>query len=344
MSGAHDVVDPGQLRAAAAGVLIGLGGYFVVQHLSFAVAAAEFVGLYDLPFVALSVALLYSGYWLLGSDVPTRCVGRVVVYSFAGFLALIAIAIWLGGDRAIDLQGSVALVLDVGTVGASSGLLVGLEGERRRLAGGGRAEARQAEERFAFFNRLLRHHLLNGVAVVRGYAELLAENHDEPPEEVELIRRRSDEIVDLVRNVETLGKAVTGELTSHPVDPLPPLRDAVETVGEDRPDTPIEADLAGDGRVLANGNLDDVFGAVLDAAAEAADGGPVSVATSTDHEFVASFAFEGAPTTGIEPHAHPGEHGEEALGLYLAETLVEYFDGAIERTGRDDLVVRLPLA
>lgn len=344
MTESHHGVDGGQLRAAAAGILIGLGGYFVVQHLSLAVAASQFLGVYDLPFLALSVAVLYSGYWLMYSDVSTRCVGRVAVYSLAGFLALIAVAVWLGGDRALDLHGSVALALDVGTVGASSGLLVGLEGERRRIADAGGPAARQAEERFAFFNRLLRHHLLNGVAVVRGYAELLAEAEEEPPEEVELIQRRSDEIVDLVKNVETLGKAVTGELTRHPVDPHPPLRAAIEAVDEERLGTPIEGDLRGDGRVLANGSLDDVFAAVLEAAVDAADGGPVVVATSTDHEFVASFAFEGAPATGIEPQAHPGEHGEQALGLYLAETLVEYFDGGIERTASDDLIVRLPLA
>lgn len=340
----HLTIRESQIRAGGAGVIVGLGSYFVIEHLSKATIQANLVLLYDLPFIALSVALLYSGYWLLRSDFSSQGVGRVALWSVVGFLALLAIAVWLRGGRAIDFQGSVAMVIDVGTVGASSGLLVGLEGERRRIDYDARGDARRAEERLAFFNRLLRHHLLNGITVVQGYADLLADSQENPPEEIEIIRRRSDQIADLVRNVETLGQAVTGELPTRSIDPLPPLRDAIKKAQAECPETPIEADLTGTEMVQANDQLETIFDAVLAASIDAAQGGPVAIAASADHEFVVSFAFEGSLSHDIHKDSHPGDHGERVLGLYLADTLIEYFGGSLKRTPEDNLIVRLPLA
>lgn len=323
----------GILRPLAAGVVAGLGAFFLVRHL-LAVGGSTLVeAASELPFFLLSLALLYAGYWLLRYDAPIRRVGRVAACSITGFLGLTAVAIWLVGSQGILGQRTLLLTLDVGTVGASTGLLVGLEGERRDHYAGddARDAARVAHERFAFLNRLLRHHLLNGVAVIRGHAELLDESMDEPPDEVRVIRRRSDELVGLVQNVETLGQVYTGDLPTGPIDPVEPLDDAVAGVRLDRPTVDIRTDLKDVPAVIANERLDLAFEALLRFAVEHADGGRLSVATgASDGTVTVSIDFDGAsPQPSIPPTTVDG--GEMAdLGLFLAESLIEYFGGTVD--------------
>ena len=335
-----------ELRGAAAGVVAGLGVYFSVSHLASVGVPPTAVGLYDVPFVLLSVALLYAGYWLLRSDFDHRRVARVALWSLAGFATLLAIGVWLSGGLGVDLRGSVALVLDVGTVGASSGHLVGLCGERRRqLDQEAGVAAERAEERLAFLNRLLRHHLLNGVAVVHGHAELLTEEGPSP-EAIEIIRRRSDEIVHLVRNVDALTRTFTGDLPVYAVDPSPPLRAAIESARAEGAAVDVRA-IPDDGRrVLANDRLQVVFETAIEATSTASEDRRVAVAaTPRDGAFAVRVEFEGS--LGADPGGalEAGDHGDDAIGLFIAGTLVEYFGGSLELVEggpRSALTIRLP--
>ena len=337
------------LRGAAAGVVAGLGVSLAPRQVPAVSGGPAASGLYDVPFVVLSVALLYAGYWLLRSEFDHRRVGRVALWSLAGFVVLVAVGVWLAGGRA-GVQGTATLVADVGTVGASSGLLVGLCGERRRrgLDREATLAAERAEERFAFLNRLLRHHLLNGVAVVRGHAELLTEEGADREDAVEIIRRRSDEVVRLVRNVETLSRTFTDDLPAYAVDPAPPLRAAIEAAEATGAVVDVSGDVSVGRRVLANGRLQVVFEIVVEEAAGVAADGHVTVETANrGGEFVASVAFDGRLAGAPDAATEAGDHGDDALGLFIAETLVEYFGGslAVERTGeRSVLTVVLPLA
>jgi len=341
--------DRFELRGAAAGVVTGLGAFFAVRHLASAGGGIVPATLYHVPFLLLSVSMLYVGYWLLNCDADHRRVSRIALWSFAGFLVLVAVGVWVSGGRATGVEGAAQLALDVGTVGASTGLLVGLEGERRRRKldrHAGRA-ADRADEQLAFFNRMLRHHLLNGVAVVRGHAELLADTCSDSPDAVDVIRQRCDEIADLVRRVETLSRAFTGDLAVRPTDPTPALTDAIEANRAAGADVEVVDDGRGGAPVLANDRIDLVFSAVLDAAVEAADDDRVIVETAAlDGEFRASFAFDGA--LGVGPHGgvEPGEYGDEEFELFLAETLLEYAGGSMELPADGPgsvLTLRLPL-
>lgn len=330
---AHPVDDRTELHGAAAGIVTGLGAFFVLRHLEPGGGGLVQASLYDVPFILLSVSMLYAGYWLLRYDADHRQVSRVALSSLAGLLVLVGVGVWASGGRAGDVQSAVRLAVDVGTVGASSGLLVGLEGERRRrkLDRDASVAVDRAEDRFAFFNRMLRHHLLNGVAVVQGHAELLADVQDDPPESVEIIRRRCDDIVDLVRNVEMLSRTFTGDLTVDAVDPNPPLVDAIESARAEGADVEVLGDVE-DGRLVqGNDRIDLVFGAVLDAAIEAADDDRVTVGTAQRAgEFIVSFAFDGSLPAEEGDVVRPGEYGDEAVELFLAETLLEYFGGSLD--------------
>ena len=348
-TGDPDPEDRTELRGAAAGVVAGLGAFFAISQLARAGGDVVASTLYHVPFLLLSGSLLYAGYWLLDSDADHRRVGRVALWSFAGFLVLVAVGVWLSGGRVTGVRSAASLAVDVGTIGASSGLLVGLEGERRRrkLDRDAHLAVDRADERLAFFNRMLRHHLLNGVAVVRGHAELLADTCRDSPDAVDVIRQRCDEIADLVRSVETLSLAATGDLDVRPTDPASPLDDAIEVARAAGARVEVVDDGRGGRQVLASDRLDLVYSAVLDAAVEAASDDRVIVETATsDGEFRASFAFDG--TLGVDPHrgVDPGEFGDEAFGLFLAETLLEYSGGSMDLpAGGPGSVVtlRLPL-
>lgn len=348
--GAGSLPDRSELRGAAAGVVAGFGAFFAVSYAVTAAGRPAASGLYDAPFVLLSVALLYAGYWLLRCDFPHRRVARVALWSLSGFVALVSVGVWLAGGRAVGAQSAATLAVEVGTVGASSGLLVGLCGERRRrrLDRDNRVAVERVEEQLAFFNRMLRHHLLNGVAVVRGHADLLAEGQTDPSESVEIIRRRSDEIVHLVRNVETLSRAYTGDMPVRAVDPGPAIRAAIESVQEGDGAVDVRGDYSDGDRVRANDRLPVIFEAVLDETLAVAGEGGVTVETSKQGgAFAASVAFDGSFVGYDGGTVDAGDHGDGALGLFVAETLVEYFGGSLELAARDSrsvLTVWLPLA
>lgn len=337
-SGIGDHVQPeerDEVRGAAAGAVAGLGVVYLVPHLALSNLSAT-RALLELPFLLLSLTLVYAGYWLLRCDFRPARVGRIAAWSLAGFLGLVAITVWIVAGQNTPVQHSLATTVNVGAVGASSGLLVGLENERRnghldRDATDASRAARRAEDRFDFFNRLLRHHLLNGLAVVSGHAELLAEA-DDAPEGVHIIRRRSQEIVDLVRNVETLGRAFSGDLPRRPVDPLVALETAVETVTRERPSAAVDTSVDDLPAVVGHERLDVALESLLRLALDAADADSVAVSTGTVQGAVqVTFSFVGAvPTVAT---ADPGTRGEEHLGLFLSETLIDYFGGRVDIDG-----------
>lgn len=332
-----------RLRPIAAGAVAGLGAFFSVRYLADTGGGTLVETVSELPLLLLSLSLVYAGFWLLQCDVPLERIGRVAACSLAGFLGLTAVVVWLVGSQGLPLQRLLLLTMDAGTVGASTGLLVGLEGERRDRSHGGEARhasraAARAEERFAFLNRLLRHHLLNGVAVVRGHAELLDESLDEPPEQVRIIRQRSDELVGLVQNVETLGRVFTDDLPTRPTDPVGPLREAVAVVRQERAGADIRTQLGTTTAVVANERLTLAFEALLRYAVEHAEDDSVAVATAEAPGTVSvtiAFDAEGEPPGAAPIRVEQG--GRTDLGLYLAESLVEYFGGAVEvAVGRED--------
>lgn len=337
-----------ELRGAAAGVVGGLGAFFLVPHLAAVAGALPLDLTVGLPMLVLSASLVYAGYWLLRSDLPCRRVGHVALWSLGGVVALSALTAWiLGGVGGLSLDQSARLTIEVGTIGASSGLLAGLatERERRRrdrTVTDATIAAERAEDRFAYFNRVLRHHVLNGLAVVRGQAELLAEETSDPPEAVEVICRRSDEMADLIRNVETLGRAFTGDLERRAVDPLPALRAAIDAVESKHPGADVTASLGGGRPVMANERLHLVFEAVIGVAVEAAEDGVVDVtATTVAGDLEISLAFDGTLATGGETRTSGGVD----MGRFLAETLLEYFGGGLvvrDSATEQVMAVRLP--
>lgn len=320
-----------RLRAGGAGAVAGFGAASIGQHLTAGRLLETSLGLTDLPFLLLALALVYGGWWLLGSDLEARRIGRIAGWSALGLLGLVGIGLWLAPVGRGAGPGLTALTADVGTVGAAAGLLVGLQTERRP------GPPVATDPRFEHLNRLLRHHLLNGAAVIRGHAELLVEG-DGAERQAAAIRRRADDLADVVGHVATLCRASSGELPARSIDPDAALSAAVDRVDRDRPAADIDLELTGPGPVWGHDELDTALAALLRSVIDVADAGTVRVTTTEDGDIVGvRIAYDGPTPAGIEATAG----GAHDLGLHLARTLLEAADGEIVAPDEGGVTVRL---
>jgi hypothetical protein len=200
------------------------GGYLVVGAAALAVSVAEmgrspstlalvFGGL--LP-ALLAVGLVAAGLWLsFRSGLTTPEVRRVAVWSGLGMAALgtFAVAFVLAGDGRYGVAEPALLVSETVVGGAFAGLVIGFYDVLSRRQ---RAQLRAERERLDVLNRMLRHHLLNGMNIILASAGELDRRSEAPSPELRTIRQRGDEVVGLVERVSDL----TDQIHRHP-DPRP---------------------------------------------------------------------------------------------------------------------------
>ncbi len=119
---------------AAGLVLAGIQLVHAIQQTDIPVAIAVDA----LPFVAMGLALVYAGYWLARDDDFEATAGRVVVWGAGATVAFAAVAALLLFSQQVtmgSLDRAAFLTVDIVTVGALTGVLVGLYDaqSRRRL-------------------------------------------------------------------------------------------------------------------------------------------------------------------------------------------------------------------
>ncbi|PSP84485.1 hypothetical protein BRC96_05005 [Halobacteriales archaeon QS_6_64_34] len=120
------------LGLAVAGlVLAGIQLVHAIQQTDIPVAIAVDA----LPFVAMGLALVYAGYWLARDDAFETTAARVVIWGAGATVAFVAVAALILFSQQVtmgSLDRATYLTVDILTVGALTGVLVGLYDARSR--------------------------------------------------------------------------------------------------------------------------------------------------------------------------------------------------------------------
>jgi len=123
---------PAGLGLAVTGlVLAGIQLVHAIQQTDIPVAIAVDA----LPFVAMGLALVYAGYWLARDDAFETTAARVVVWGAGATVAFAAVAALILFSQQVtmgSLDRATYLTVDILTVGALTGVLVGLYDARSR--------------------------------------------------------------------------------------------------------------------------------------------------------------------------------------------------------------------
>ncbi len=296
----------------------------------------SFTAGYELVLLEIpAVSLAYGGRWLRRSGFDAKSRWRILDWTGWGTLAMTSLALgvilkelWSGG-RFSDLP---FLILMSFATGAVIGALFGVKEQRtRRYAN--RVETQK--DALAFLNRVLRHNVLNGMQVIRGYAQRLEDEVDKGTrEDIRHIHTQSDRIVDLVGNVRELGQSLADEIEVHPVDAVDIVDREVNGARAAHPHATFSVDLPDELPVYADVGLSAVLENVLRNAVEHNDrrSPSVSVEATTGADTVTIRVRDDGP--GIPDDRKPavfqrGDNGNSSLGLFLVNTLVTRFGGGV---------------
>jgi len=202
------------------------------------------------------------------------------------------------------------------------------------------AELDQERARIEFLNRLLRHHVLNGMNLV--LAKLDALEPSVPAErrvDLDTARHRSEEIVDLIQTARQLATDVSTAGDGRSIDVREPLAEAVEDVRATYPAAAIDCDTPDEPVwVHADGMLATAFDHLLTNAVQHNDAASVQVAASVAVEsetvtITVADDGEGIPPERLtqlfadEEFAHTRDWG--GFGLSIVHALVREYDGRV---------------
>jgi len=211
-----------------------------------------------------------------------------------------------------------------------------------------RERLERQNERLELLNRMLRHDIGNDVQLVAGMAAAL-EDHVEPEGRpaLEALSAHADNIVTLTQNMQhLLDSAIADSVDRRPV----PLHDVLDTVISQvrtaETDATIEVGSLPEVAVEADDRLDSVFRNLLrnavDHGATHGDGGDVHVDVDVSPATVSVHVADEGPGIPADERAtifEEGAMGEHSsgtgIGLYLVETLVEQYGGAVTVEAND---------
>ncbi|WP_336000992.1 HAMP domain-containing sensor histidine kinase [Halorientalis halophila] len=319
----------------------------------------------DLVLPALFVTLIvWQGLKLHGSGLTTDDRRTVAIWYAMGIYTMVGLGGWtillnlLGQTVPTGVEALTEVV-----AGGFFGLLVGVAQVRAKQNAEAATQARleqefleRQQETNEVLNRILRHHLLNGLTVIRGQAQLLDDRvDDEGGEYAATVIDRADEMTATIEEISDITRTLTGEPDLRPVDLGAVLGEELAALRERYPDVTVgvDGDLPADCTVRADDLLGRALANVLSNAVEHNDSvaPQVTVTVECEAEAVVVSVADDGPGIPEEVRAdvfEPSERGLESdgegLGLFLTASLVEQYGGRIWLgDGTDGTVVNLEL-
>lgn len=231
------------------------------------------------------------------------------------------------------------------------------ETERERY----RQQLEARTEQLEALNRVVRHDIRNDMAVILGWAQILPDHVDEEGEELlEHILEKSNHVIELTDIARDFVESMSGDdhIELRQLDVRKQIELEIETARESFPHARfhIEGEIP-PVAVRANEMLSSVFRNILNNAVQHNDEETpeITVEVSEYGDTVKITIADNGPGISDEAKERVFGKGEKGLdssgtgiGLYLAETLIEQFDGAIWIEDNEPkgsiFVIELPIA
>lgn len=334
----------GSALVALLGLVFVVGGVVLwVTELAPA-APSPTQSLYELAMhVGFGVVVLGLGVHVERSDLPPEEAFSVLAWCYGGFGLMALLSVW--GHLGVVLAGelTVAFVSDFvvytslgGAFGVVAGVNDGRSRRNRQLAE--RNEAQR--ETLALLTRLVSHDVRNDMAVVKGYADLLAETADEDDAAtVEVIRSHVDTTIQLLEDAGTLVEALDEDREFEPIDLSAVLCAEVRSLQDAHPDVDVETAIPPGLTVTADALCHQLFGNLLGNAVAHNDAAALTVSVSAERdgawmEVVVADDGTGIPEGVREQLFELGERGAgsegDGIGLYLVSRLAEIYGGDVD--------------
>jgi signal transduction histidine kinase len=219
-------------------------------------------------------------------------------------------------------------------MGAGGGIGGGVAGIYYARATRAAREADHRRDALVFLNSHLRHNVLNATQVIQGYATLLGDRSDEPPEYLVPIERRSDAIASLIDDMKELADLFSGERTPTPMDISTILLREIEAARETHETATFEVDVPPELYVLATSAASAVFANLLQNAVEHNDSADptVSVTAERHRRTVTVHVADDGPGIRDDVKEHLFEsaiESGEGRGIALVKTLMNHYGGDV---------------
>lgn len=343
------------------GCLLFIAGnlYFVLFHAQ--EPDAPVFGLVNLVFyTVLSGIVILGGKWLAQSDISVERHPRAGMWLLSLPAALFVLNI--PGMYIISNEGSLQLsgwALSLVTIACAAGTVIGLVEARaieqaqmnQRLRSEREAHKNHVEQ-LEYLNHVLRHEVLNNVSIIKGYAELALEgDHSEPATEIDIIRRQSTEMTNVVTDIRILLETLQDRYTCTAENLSRVLAEELASVqATTQGETIVTEDIPEDLTVMADPLLDRVFGNLLSNAVEHNESAIPEIDVTVDETpstITVHVADNGSgiPVDVRETLFDRPNRGDSGRGLYLTQELVDRYGGRIEltETGPDGSVFSVTL-
>ncbi|MEM2086178.1 MAG: CHASE4 domain-containing protein [Archaeoglobaceae archaeon] len=189
----------------------------------------------------------------------------------------------------------------------------------------------KAEEELRFLLKVLRHDLMNVFTSVRGYLELYKTEKD--LKLLERVEKYVDRGINIIKVVKQLEKAELGEFE---------IRKVIEEV---KKAFPIEVEISGDAKVLADEGIYTIFGNLIDNAIKHGKANKIYAEIKKGDQIVVKFWDNG---TGFSEKAKENlfkrEYNEKGsgMGLFIVKKLMEKYEGKLEFEGKNTLILYFP--
>ena len=273
---------------------------------------------------------------------------RVLAWLSGGVLALAALGAWfqLAVPTTDTTFETLLVFLSALAAGALFGAVVGYYDVRVRnlVERASREQARgefldEQQEALSALNGILRHQILNDASAISGRAELLGAEKIDRDTAVDSIVDHCDHMAATVGRIETVVDVLTWVTDTAETSVDVAIERAIATVADDRPDAPIEVTGDTGTTVLADELLYLVIYEVLDNALTHGRP-PVTVTVDQRPDSVTVAVSDTGPGVAVspreslfEPNTRGADSDGDGLGLYLADLILERYDGEIRLAG-----------